>query len=330
MKTAATRGTVQLFTIVALGTVLLAASRWQALSKHKPQHKLGLTLTSRCATEDSDTLALPQEFPPAVVVGAGRLGNAFLDMSLGDDIVLRRGDSFPSDAPVGPIYVCTRNDALKDVIAMVPEERKEDLVFVQNGALLPFLEAELGADLPITILLVYFAVAKMGEDPIDGKTDTDPQGLTAVNGTGKWAAEVKWRLESSNLSCSQLPEPSFTQAYWEKNMWIAAYMLVGALHGGCTVGDVESTHRSEVDNLISELATAITATYPDVRWDRGMLLDRLAAYARSVAHFPTAVKEFEWRNGAFYDFTLKAQAAGREDPCPTHTAGLAKLGMLPA
>jgi len=90
-------------TIVALGTVLLAASRWQALSKHKPQHKLGLTLTSRCATEDSDTLALPQEFPPAVVVGAGRLGNAFLDMSLGDDIVLRRGDSFPSDAPVGPI-----------------------------------------------------------------------------------------------------------------------------------------------------------------------------------------------------------------------------------
>ena len=35
------------------------------------------------------------------------------------------------------------------------------------------------------------------------------------------------------------------QAYWEKNLWIAAYMLVGALHDGCTVGDVEAKHRKE-------------------------------------------------------------------------------------
>ena len=26
-------------------------------------------------------------------------------------------------------------------------------------------------------------------------------------------------------------------------------------------------------------------------------VDRLLAYARAVSHFPTAVKEFEWRNG---------------------------------
>ena len=35
------------------------------------------------------------------------------------------------------------------------------------------------------------------------------------------------------------------EAYWEKNLWIAAYMMVGALHS-CTVGEVESNHRKEV------------------------------------------------------------------------------------
>jgi len=258
------------------------------------------------------------------------VGEALVNMGDGSDVLLRRGDAFPEDAPVGPIFVCTRNDALKDVIAMVPKERREDLVFIQNGALLPFLESELGAGVPFSVLLVYFAVAKKGDPPLDGKTDTDPEGLTAVNASGKWADAIAERLTTSQLSCTVMGEPSFTQAYWEKNLWIAAYMMVGALNSGCTIGDVESKHRAQVDALIGELATALTAAYPELQWSRTLLFDRLAAYARSVAHFPTAVKEFEWRNGAFYDLTLKAQAAGRPDPCPTHTEGLKKLDVLPA
>ncbi|CAJ1399476.1 unnamed protein product [Effrenium voratum] len=250
-------------------------------------------------------------------------------MGLGQDIIVRRGDAFPVDAPKGPVYVCTRNDVLKDIIASVPEDRHEDLVFVQNGALMPFLDKELRPGLPITILLVYFAVAKKGEAPLDGKTDTDPEGLTAVNAGGKWAREVNWRLTSSDLACRILRKPHFTQAYWEKNLWIAAYMLVGSLHS-CTVGEVESKHRAEVDEMITQLATAVSATQPEVRWEQLLLCDRLAAYARSVAHFPTAVKEFEWRNGAFYDMTLQAEAAGRPDPCPKHTDGLRTVGALPA
>ena len=56
--------------------------------------------------------------------------------------------------------------------------------------------------------------------------------------------------------------------------------------------------------------------------------DRLAAYGRSVAHFPTAVKEFEWRNGWFYDITNAALAAGQPDPMPLHTAGLKALSVI--
>eukprot|EP00929_Paragymnodinium_shiwhaense_P112348 TRINITY_DN80603_c0_g1_i1.p1 TRINITY_DN80603_c0_g1~~TRINITY_DN80603_c0_g1_i1.p1 ORF type:complete len:398 (-),score=78.80 TRINITY_DN80603_c0_g1_i1:182-1321(-) len=271
-----------------------------------------------------------EEDPPAIIIGGGgRLGDAFYRMGT-KDIIVKRGDPFPADAPRGPIYVCTRNDALAGIVASVPQDRHEDLVFVQNGALLPFIDRELAPGLPITVLLVYFAVAKLGDEPLDGKTDTDPDGLSAVNDNGKWAVEVQKRLTSSGLACRRLVGPSFTQAYWEKNLWIAAYMVVGALHDGCKVGDVESSHREEVDDLISELATGVTAVYPEVQWERGQLCERLAAYARSVAHFPTAVKEFEWRNGPFYDLSLKAEAAGRADPCPTHTAALKKLGIIPA
>ena len=57
-------------------------------------------------------------------------------------------------------------------------------------------------------------------------------------------------------------------------------------------------------------------------------VERLHAYSRSVAHFPTAVKEFKWRNGWFYSHTEKARAEGKLDPYPTHTAWLKELKVV--
>lgn len=37
-----------------------------------------------------------------------------------------------------------------------------------------------------------------------------------------------------------LDRPEFTKSMLEKLVWICAFMLVGARHGGCTVGEVES------------------------------------------------------------------------------------------
>lgn len=48
----------------------------------------------------------------------------------------------------------------------------------------------------------------------------------------------------------------------------------------------------------------------------------------AVAHFPTAVKEFSWRNGWFYGLSQAAAAAGQPDPCPTHTAWLKEVGTV--
>ena len=62
---------------------------------------------------------------------------------------------------------------LKDVVANTPEDRREDLVFLQNGMLQPWLDAQgLGDN---TQALIYFAVAKLGDKPTDGITSLNPE-----------------------------------------------------------------------------------------------------------------------------------------------------------
>ena len=95
-------------------------------------------------------------------------------------------------------------------------------------------------------------------------------------------------------------------------------MAVGSQYEGCTVGDVEKDHKNEVKDIIAELAAAAS-------WETGCtftadLDERLCAYARSVAHFPTALKEFEWRNGWFADITLKRASRMMADLSPKHTS----------
>ncbi len=52
---------------------------------------------------------------------------------------------------------------------------------------------------------------------------------------------------------------------------------------------------------------------------------RLLAYAKTVAHFPTALKEFEWRNKFWLDRTRARTAAGKPDLTPFHTELLMKV-----
>ena len=105
-------------------------------------------------------------------------------------------------------------------------------------------------------------------------------------------------------------------------------MLVGAKHGGITVGEVEAAHGAEVGALIEELAAAGAADLGLSLGPGPGVVTRLAAYARAVAHFPTAVKEFEWRNGYFWGLSQGAAGRGGADPCPLHTALLKEVGAV--
>lgn len=55
--------------------------------------------------------------------------------------------------------------------------------------------------------LIYFAVSKKGEPPIDGVTDANPEGLTST--CGKWAREFKQRLATGGLTCHELQEDRY-------------------------------------------------------------------------------------------------------------------------
>ncbi|EMS53595.1 hypothetical protein TRIUR3_04335 [Triticum urartu] len=174
-----------------------------------------------------------------------------------------------------------------------------------NGMLEPWLESKglAGANQ----VLAYFVVSKLGEPPVDGITDANPEGLTAA--FGNWAPAVAARLQNGGLTCkvhSILASIGFrlkmSQTFWlstthtpdqylkntilvceisqvldkdafekqmlEKLIWISAFMLVGARHPGATVGAVEKEYRSEVSNLIAELASAAAA-------ERGLALQEI-------------------------------------------------------
>eukprot|EP00563_Minutocellus_polymorphus_P010242 CAMPEP_0181061228 /NCGR_PEP_ID=MMETSP1070-20121207/22403_1 /TAXON_ID=265543 /ORGANISM="Minutocellus polymorphus, Strain NH13" /LENGTH=298 /DNA_ID=CAMNT_0023141157 /DNA_START=96 /DNA_END=992 /DNA_ORIENTATION=- len=262
---------------------------------------------------------------PSIIVGGGRIGSLLKDLGTDADVIVKRGEPIPSEPPSGPIYVCTRNDVLADVVAATPESRRGDLCFLQNGMLGEFI-AEQGLPADTTQCLLYLAVPSLGAPPIDGITSLNPEGLTAAD--GKWAEELAGRLNRGNLKCNLKHGDDFMAAALEKHIFICATNVIGQLNGGVNFGEVYSSEKyaEQRNKLIDEMVAAGSKKI-GVTPQPGTA-DRLAAYAASVADFPTGVKEFEWRNGWFYDISKKAMEAGEEDPMPFHTEALKTLDVL--
>jgi len=130
------------------------------------------------------------------------------------DILLKRNEKISADGK-GPIYICTRNNDLEEIIESTPSSRREDLVFLQNGMLDPYLKSKGLSD--NTQALIYFAVAKKGDQPIDGKTDINPEGLTAV--TGRWASDFSERLQKGDLACKVLNKNDWYVSMVSKCLW---------------------------------------------------------------------------------------------------------------
>ncbi|KAF7123993.1 hypothetical protein RHSIM_Rhsim12G0183600 [Rhododendron simsii] len=254
-----------------------------------------------------------------------------------------------------------------------------DLVFFQNGLLEPWFHSKGLRD--ADQVLAYFAISKLGEPPIDGKTATKPEGLTAA--FGKWASAVAARLHAGGLSCKVKHEfciieviknprlgssngchvfygslrvssnmvvlRSLTRMLFRSRCWSNLY---GYRHS-CKLGHVILEQllvllrrnfalslrldRTEISSflvfsLIAELAAAAAAE-KGIAFENGMV-DRLCAYSRAVAHFPTAVVhcveylQFKWRNGWFYSLSEKTITEGKQDPYSLHTAWLKELKVV--
>ena len=148
---------------------------------------------------------------PVTIIGGGRIGS--LLAKGGECTVLGRGDSVDADGS-GPILIATRNDALDGIVEACPENRRKDLVFLQNGYLDEFLESN--GLLDNTQALLYLSVPSLGADPVDGVTAVNPEGLTAA--TGEHAQTFADLLAALDLKCNVVSAKEYRPAMFEKLM----------------------------------------------------------------------------------------------------------------
>jgi ketopantoate reductase len=249
-----------------------------------------------------------------IVVGAGRVGGALhaAAQAAGIECALvtrSHGWDHLDDAPGTPILVTVRNADLDGVVARVPDRRRADLVFVQNGMLRPWLRtAGLGS---ATRGLLFFAVAERGGPIVTGPDSPfcGPHALAVVRflvAVGVPAIEVDWAR--------------FTAYEHEKLVWNTAFGLLCQAKS-CAVGEVVDRHGEDLRALVGELNRVASVSMGfDV--DVDTLLARLVAYTRTIPNYRGAVKEWPWRDGWFvrtaerYRFEL-----------PVHTRLCAEAGV---
>jgi hypothetical protein len=156
-----------------------------------------------------------------IIVGGGRIGNHLYESNDRNDVLFANRNEAFNIIESCPIYICTRNNDLDEIINKTPLERREDLIFLQNGYLKNYLSSQ-GLE-SNTQALIYYAVSKKGEKPIDGITDLNPEGLTAV--TGKWAEDFSERMKNAGLACH-----IYDKRRWEVAMVFLFKLIIVFLH----------------------------------------------------------------------------------------------------
>lgn len=249
------------------------------------------------------------------VVGAGRIGGMLAGLARAQGHTVHLGGRQGPTCHVedhGPVVVCTRNDALRDVVARTPPTRRRDLVFVQNGVLAPLL-LQLGVP-DATVGVLYVAVSARGDTPVPGAPSVfgGPHGATVAGVLAAGGVAAREARDSRDLR----------EQVGTKWVWICATGVLGdALK--VSVGELIERHEADLRALCAELAPVLAA-HPDTDAPAD-LADQVVAYSRSVAHYRTAVKEWEWRDGAM----LRA-AALNGVAVPGYRAWLHRAGFGPA
>jgi ketopantoate reductase len=209
-----------------------------------------------------------------------------------------------------PVLVLVRNADIDDVLARVPLHRRDDLVFVQNGALRSFFaERGLAGN---TRGLLYFAVAKKGQDVVPGLPSPmcGPHGLAVA----RWMTEL-------GIEAVEMPWARFGYYELEKLLWLVCHGILCEAHGGITVGELVQSHRDELHALVAELLPVGRATF-HVEAPADYVTERLVAYSLTIPSWGSSVKEWPYRNGWF-----AAQARSHGIDTPIHDGLIEQLGL---
>lgn len=231
------------------------------------------------------------------------LGGLLASAGAGDDLLLGSDAAVPEDAP-GPVYVCAPADALPAILSGIPDAKRADLVLPQDGMLDPLLRRERAES--STRAVLSFSVSH--GDAVD------PAGGSVIEGA--WEGAVRERLAKAGVEAGIASARDFRRASLERLVFVAAFHLVGAVHGGVDLGQVARKHDGEIADLTREMATMLrfslaVGMMPDID-------ERLLEYARKVGG-ESKFEMFEWRNGFFYGHSQVCERNGFPDPTPMHT-----------
>lgn len=233
------------------------------------------------------------------LVGDGRVGNAMRRMAKKHQayaVVYRKGQRV-SERRDGPVLVCTRAEALADVLQQTPERRMKDLCFLQNGAIETWLEENQLERNTRAVLYMSATVREQGQVHVeDGRR-------TVV--TGPYRKQLCQLLKSGGVSCRSVERGEFQTVAAEKMLWGCVFWLISTAYGGCDVGTVARNHRQAVVDLVDELHPMTPSWAETPRMDTKQVVENLCSYSFDIQHAvpsPTmALQEWPWRNGWFWE-----------------------------
>ena len=252
-----------------------------------------------------------------LLIGEGRIGTALYAAGnargVPTALVSRDSGWQALDGPQGdPVVLCVRNDDLDEVLARIPDHRREDLVLVQNGAIRDYLSHK-GLS-RATRGLLYFAVTERHGAIQPGRTSWF---------TGPHAAEMAATLTQLGATSQAIGWPRFTGFEFEKMLWLVLMGPLCEAHDS-DVGTIADAHADQVVALCRELAPVARASMA-VELPAEWLAEQICDYSRSIPDYRASVKEWAWRNGwmvrTAYAFAV---------PTPLHHALLRQTGHMEA
>jgi ketopantoate reductase len=232
-----------------------------------------------------------------IIIGAGRVGTALYARSTSRDLpctlVSREENWRAVEQPPGePILLTVRMAQLPQVLERIPAHRKDDLVFIQNGAIRDWLSNKsLGG---CTRGILFFAVPTIGAPIQSG-------GLNPF--TGPQANRMTHWFSSLDLETQSMDWGRFSAYELEKLIWLSAFGLLSERYD-LTVGEVLEQQADSLEALVEELRQVGRAAMAvDLPLD--YLMKRLGAYTQSIPTWSASVKEWSWRNGWFDKTALR-------------------------
>uniref|UniRef100_A0A7S3NH19 Uncharacterized protein n=1 Tax=Aureoumbra lagunensis TaxID=44058 RepID=A0A7S3NH19_9STRA len=275
---------------------------------------------------------------PSVVIGDDPLGIALAKLAPSEpdpvvsvnNIASELTSALSSRPSECAIYVSiAQPQALSQIIEACPEERREDLCFINYGDM---VENDLKRynccrDYQ-TQAVAYYAINEFNKIEDDRCLIGDdamgqPKYAAETCVTGKWAGAYASRLTRNDLFCSTVFYRDFRRQMLERVTYESTYNLVSCLHKRVPIAEVPDFFRDECDDMIYEIFRLLRGNLAVALLSGAE--ERLAAYARAQRRskqddkLPYLSASSPYRNRFFYDVSMQMKQRGFPDPAPTHT-----------